>query len=341
VDKGKQSQRSSSGLAAAGANCPHPTARGEKIPIGISSCLLGERVRYDGGHKGHSYIVGTLGEYFDFKPFCPEMAIGLGVPRKPIRLYQGKDKVLRCVPSHDSGVDLTTKLEDCADGQRHWHALLCGYILKKDSPSCGMERVKVWGEESPVGNDSGVYARRLMQNMPWLPVEEEGRLGNAALRENFIQRVFVVHRWHQLLAEGLSVSGMVDFHARHKLILMSRDQLVCRRLGRLIASLDKSGLEAQAADYRDELMAALKIRVTRRNQVNVLQHIQGYLKRHLSPDDKQELRQVIESYRLGRLPLIVPITLLNHFFRKYPNDYIARSWYMNPYPGEMSLQNAI
>ena len=313
----------------------------EKIPVGISSCLLGERVRYDGGHKGHSYIMGTLGDYFEFRPFCPELAIGLGVPRKPIRLWRNEEKEIRCVAVDDTEADFTGKLARCADAQIDWQRQLCGYILKKDSPSCGMERVKIWDNVMPAREGVGVYAGRMMENLPYLPMEEEGRLGDAVLRENFVQRVFVMQRWFRLQAEGLTVAGLTDFHARHKLIIMSHDQILYQRLGQLVATTTRDNLAENANSYLHRLMQALKTRATRGKHVNVLQHIQGYLKTHLDRDDKQELTQAIDRYRIGQLPLIVPITLLNHYFRKHPNDYIANSWYMQPYPEELSLQNTI
>ena len=318
-----------------------PAPLTEKIPIGISSCLLGDRVRYDGGHKGHSYITGTLGEYFEFRSFCPELAIGLGVPRKPIRLVRTGEKDIHCVEINDQDKNYTEQLTDCAEAQSAWLKTLCGYILKKDSPSCGMERVKVWGDNMPMRDGVGLFARRLMENFPYLPVEEEGRLGDSVLRENFVQRVFVMQRWLELNSAAMSVGKLVDFHARHKLIIMSHDQTCYRELGRLVANTNKENLSSNALEYLLGLMQALKIRATRKNHVNVLQHIQGYLKNHLGADDKQELVQTIENYRLGLLPLIVPITLLNHFFRKHPNEYISNSWYMNPYPSELCLQNAI
>ena len=312
-----------------------------KIPVGISSCLLGEKVRYDGGHKGHSYIMRTLNEYFDFKPFCPEVTIGLGIPRKPIRLWRNEKKEIRCVGVSDASLDFTERLEDCGDAQYGWHKNLCGYILKKDSPSCGMERVKIWDDVMPKREGIGVYADRLMMNFPYLPVEEEGRLGDAILRENFIQRVFAMHRWLGLTTGSLSVSSLGEFHARHKLILMSHDQTSYRELGQLVALTTKASLLEDSKKYLIGFMKALKKTATRRNHVNVLQHIQGYLKVSLDADDKKELVRTIENYRKGQLPLIVPITLLNHFFRKYPNTYISNSWYMKPYPEELMLQNSI
>lgn len=317
------------------------TRSATRIPVGISSCLLGEKVRYDGGHKSHSYIAQTLGEYFEFRPFCPEMAIGLGVPRKPIRLSRADGPDIKCVAVDNPEHDFTPALQQCADEQRDWQQQLCGYILKKDSPSCGMERVKVWDDVMPVRDGSGVYARQLMHNFPYLPVEEEGRLGDAVLRENFIQRVFALHRWHAMIAAGLSVASLIEFHSRYKLVIMSHDQNQYRALGQLVAGTTSDNLSANASAYLLQFMQALKLRATRGNHVNVLQHIQGYLKADLDADDKQELVQTITSYRHGLLPLIVPITLLNHYFRKFPSSYIANSWYMNPYPAEMKLQNEI
>lgn len=312
----------------------------EKIPVGISACLLGEEVRFNGGHKLHSYIDKTLGEYFSFQSFCPEVDIGLGIPRRPIRLIR-RDGEVSCVDIEDYTLDYTQQLIDSADAQKAWQAGLCGFILKKDSPSCGMERAKVYDGKQTVRDGVGIFAARLMQNFPELPVEEEGRLGDAVLRENFIQRVYVMYRWRKLLDEGVSVGGLTDFHARHKLILMSHCQKTYRELGPLLASARKNNVEAIAADYIRSLMTALKKRASRGDHVNVLQHIQGYLRDKLDAGDKAELLDAYERYRLGQLPLIVPITLLNHHFRRHPDEYISRSWYMHPYPSQMSLQNHI
>ena len=218
---------------------------------------------------------------------------------------------------------------------------MCGFILKKDSPSCGMERVKVYEGHGTTKDGVGVFAQTMMERFPALPVEEEGRLGDAVLRENFIQRVYVMYRWLQLLRDGVTVASLTDFHARHKLILMSHCQATYRALGPLLAGARKDNVQAIAYEYIPQLMTALKKRASRGDHVNVLQHIQGYLKADLDADDKAELKESFERYRQGLLPLIVPITLLNHHFRKHPNDYISRSWYMHPYPAEMALQNHI
>ena len=310
----------------------------QKIPIGISSCLLGEEVRFDGGHKRHSYITGTLSHYFEFHPICPEVGIGLGIPRPTIHLVE-QDGKIRCVGVKDSNQDFTERLRDYADQLQKQHANLCGYILKKDSPSCGMERVKVYSRSLAQRKGSGIYADRLMRNNPLLPAEEEGRLGDPGLRENFIQRVYVLHRWRSMLADGLSSPKLIEFHARHKLIIMSRGDY--RELGHLLTNLKNENLAEIADKYILNLMKILKRVATRKQHVNVLQHIQGYLKKPLDSDDKAELCEVIERYRLGEIPLIVPLTLLKHHFRKCPDPYIENSWYLSPYPPELQLSNQL
>ncbi|NOT85170.1 MAG: DUF1722 domain-containing protein [Methylococcaceae bacterium] len=310
----------------------------QKIPIGISSCLLGEKVRYDGGHKRDAYINGTLSAYFDFHPFCPEVEIGLGIPRPAIQLIK-VDNEIRCIGAKDPTLDVTERLRNYADQQAPLHAVLCGYIVKKDSPSCGMSKVKVHCNQQYERSGAGIYAEQMMRNNPLLPVEEEGRLGDPRLRENFIQRVYVLHRWKLLLAEGLSAQKLTQFHAQHKLIIMSHADYA--ELGQLLASLSKNNLMQVADSYSVQLMALLKKVATRRRHVNVLQHIQGYLKQALSSDDKAELGELIERYRNSEIPLIVPLTLLKHHFRKCPDPYIEQSYYMSPYPPELQLSNLL
>lgn len=309
-----------------------------KIPIGISSCLLGQPVRFDAGHKRDSYIVGTLSHYFEFHPFCPEVEIGLGVPRPSIHLVK-QDNALYCLGVKDPSLDVTGRLQEHARSLASTHAKLCGYILKKDSPSCGMTHVKVYHNNLPKREGVGIYAQEMMRNNPLLPVEEEGRLGDPGLRENFIQRVYVLHRWQEMLAEGLNAQGLTRFHARHKLMIMSRADY--RELGQLLTNLTKENLASLAEQYILLLMQTLNKKATRSGHVNVLQHIQGYLKKNLSADDKAELCEIIERYRRGDVPLIVPITLLKHHFRKTPDPYIEESYYMSPYPQELQLINAL
>jgi uncharacterized protein YbbK (DUF523 family) len=225
---------------------------GQRLLIGISSCLLGERVRFDSGHKNHSYITKTLSEYFDFRPFCPEVAIGLGIPREPIRLVRDQaDAPVRCVGTKNTAMDVTEALQATAHEQFNWVAGLDGYIFKKDSPSCGMERVKVYKQAMPERTGVGIYAAEILQAFPHLPVEEEGRLGDAGLRENFIKRVFLYRRWRQLVASRPVSSDLVRFHARHKLIYMSHSQDKTRKLGRLVAAIDNMPIEAFCQQYID------------------------------------------------------------------------------------------
>lgn len=312
----------------------------DTILVGISGCLLGELVRYDGAHKYHSYIERTLGQYFQFRSFCPEVAAGLGTPRPAVQLREINQQI-KVVGVKDHNLDVTEALTQVGDQQRDWLIDLCGYILKKDSPSCGMERVKVYRNDIPGRSGVGIFAAYLQQNFPTLPIEEEGRLGDPCLRENFIQRVFVRHRWQQLCQRPLTANALMTFHSAHKLIAMSHEQNRARDLGRLIAEVRLDNIENIAQQYIVDLMACLKIVATRGNHVNVLQHIQGYLKHKLDSDDKQELVETIETYRQGRVPLIVPLTLLKHHFRKQPDAFIEQSHYMNPHPAELSLLNEI
>ncbi len=315
------------------------------IKIGISSCLLGENVRFDSGHKKNAYITGVLLDYFKFVPFCPEVKIGLGIPREPIRLVNINDET-HCIGTKNKELNVTQALKDTAEDQHHWHTDLCGYILKKDSPSCGMARVKLYSSADSKNNHStkdgiGIYAQRLMENFPFLPVEEEGRLTDAHLRENFIQRVYIYSRWRDLCESGLNWSKLQDFHANHKYIFMSHDQLKAKELGALLADTKDKDIEQLAMVYLEKMTILLKITASRKKHVNTLHHIQGYLKKSLDSDDKAELKELIDGYQKGLLPLIVPITLLRHHFRRCPNEYITRSFYMDPHPGEMMLLNNI
>ena len=316
------------------------TESGDKIPLGISSCLIGEKVRFDGGHKQNRYILDTLGLYFSFRSFCPEMAIGMGVPRETIRLVE-LDGRMQAVGVKNANLVVGDDLREIANQQKHWHSDIFGYIVKKDSPSCGMERVKVWSKDQAQRRGTGLYTEVLMSNFPNLPIEEEGRLGDPRLRENFIQRVFIYKRWKDMLETKLSWALLTDFHARHKLILYSHDQDRGRSLGRELAEAGGQSVDEYAPHYLSELMQILKITAKRSNHVNVLEHIRGYLKQELDTDDKAELSDSIENYRKGLLPLIVPITLLRHHFRKYPNEYIDRSFYLHPHPDELMLLNSL
>jgi len=312
----------------------------ERPQIGISSCLLGEGVRYDGGHKHSRYITNTLGQHFEFVSYCPEMAIGLGIPRPPIRLVTREHGVV-AVGVDDGSLDVTARLSGYALDVARKSANLSGYILKKDSPSCGMERVKVYTGKQPHKKGIGVYAGELMRQLPNLPVEEEGRLMDPGLRENFVERVFTFHRWQQMLAAGLSASRLVDFHTRHKFSVLAHDEKVYRELGRLVADAGGADIPALAESYVTLLMAGMRKRATPRKHANVLMHIMGFFKDQLDTDDKEEMLALIDAHRQELVPLIVPITLINHFLRKFPSEYIQNQVYLSPHPRELMLRNHI
>lgn len=313
----------------------------DKIPIGISSCLLGQEVRYDGGHKHNAYITQTLGEFFIFMPFCPELAIGMTVPRPPIQLRE-VDHAIRAIGVNDDSIDKTEALLEYGKEIAEKNQQLCGYIFKKDSPSCGMERVKVYSQSGmPEKKGQGLYAAAFMARQPALPVEEEGRLMDPHLRENFVERVFIYARWQQYLADGMTAARLVDFHTRHKFIIQAHDEVAYRQLGRLVSDAGSGDIQETSAIYLLQLMTALKKLATTKTHSNVLMHIMGFLKSQLDTQDKKELLEILEEYRLGKLPLIVPVTLLKHYLRIYPDEYINQQYYLNPHPGELMLRNHI
>ena len=312
--------------------------------LGISSCLLGNPVRFDGGHKNNAYVQKNLADHFNFAPFCPEVAIGLPTPRKPIRLVAAEgDTTIRVVQIDDASLEYGKQLARYADKVSAGLGQYCGYILKKDSPSCGMERVKVYEKENapPVRRGVGAYAARLMQQRPELPIEEEGRLMDPGLRENFITRVFTLFRWREMNALGLTKSRLVEFHTRHKFLLLAHHEVTYRELGKVIANLSNQNLEELASEYLLKLMNGLKHKANPNKHANVLMHIMGFFKDKMSADDKAELLELIEAHRTGMVPVIVPITLVNHYSRKFPHEYIARQYYLEPHPRELMLRNNI
>jgi len=313
----------------------------QKIIIALSSCLQGQEVRFDSSHKHNRYITDTLGEYFDFKSFCPEVAIGMGVPRPPIRLVKTGDQI-RVRGVKDPEQDVTDELKAYAQQVADDLTDVSGYIFKSRSPSCGMERVNVYSEKGhPLESSSGIYAAGIMRAHPSMPVEEEGRLMDSHLRENFIERIYIYHRWQQYQNDDFTTSSLVDFHTRHKFIIQAHDETIYRQLGRLVAEAGKSQLSDTANEYIALLMKALKKLATNKTHTNVLQHIMGFLKENMSAEDKQELLEVIDDYRLEKLPLIVPITLMKHYLRKHPNDYISSQYYLDPHPKELMLRNTL
>ena len=311
-----------------------------RIRIAISGCLLGQEVRYDGGHRHNEYITETLGQYFDFTPLCPEVWIGMGIPRPPIRLVRQAGEV-RARGVTDPTLDVTDPLAAYADRVAPKLDRVSGYILKKNSPSCGMERVKLYSAKGmPVGQAAGIYAGRLMERRPELPFEEEGRLMDPVRRENFIERVFVYHRWQQI-EKRLTARALVDFHARHKFIVLAHDEKAHRTLGRLVAQAGRGRVEERGERYIRDLMAALKKPATRNRHSNVLQHIAGYFKKQIDGPNRGELQDIISRYRRGLVPLVVPITLLRHYLRRFPDAYLDTQWYLAPHPDELMLRNQI
>ena len=315
----------------------------EEIRLGISSCLLGEPVRFDGGHKHDRYLTGVLGQWVRWVPVCPEVDIGLPIPRPTIRL-ENHDGTVRLVNPR-SREDLTDRMRSYAEDKvaELQQLELDGYVLKRASPSCGMERLKVYppGGGSPDRNGIGIYAEVLMQRWSGLPVEEEGRLNDPVLRENFIERVFCRHRWRNLLAAGLSRSRLVEFHTAHKLLLRSHNEAGYRRLGRIVAAAGTIPDEELFANYEAEMDLTLATRTTVKRHVNVLYHILGYLKKLVEPDDKRELITLIEDYRNGLVPLIVPITLLRHHVHRHQIRYMLGQLYLEPHPKELMLRNRV
>jgi uncharacterized protein YbgA (DUF1722 family)/uncharacterized protein YbbK (DUF523 family) len=317
-------------------------AAGAKIRLGISTCLLGERVRYDGGHKLDRYLVDTLGRYAEFVPVCPEMECGLGVPRESMRLV-GDPESPRLVTTR-SNLDMTDRMKLWAARRvRELEAAdLCGFIFKSDSPSSGMARVRVYGDKGvPARKGVGLFARAFMERFPLVPVEDDGRLHDPEIRENFIERVFAFRRWKDIASGRKSRADLVRFHAEHKLMLMAHSEKHMREMGKLVAQAKRLPAGEIYARYQALLMDALKTRATVKKNCNVLTHMLGFFKKQLSSDEKQELMEVTERYRSRYVPLIVPITLFNHFVRKYDQPYLASQYYLSPHPAELALRNHV
>ncbi|MDP3846814.1 MAG: DUF523 and DUF1722 domain-containing protein [Pseudomonas sp.] len=314
----------------------------EPLKLGISACLLGAQVRFNGGHKQSQLCSRVLSEHFQFVPVCPEVGIGLSTPRAPIRLV-GEPQAPRAIGTVKREMDVTDAL--AAYGERMATELqgICGYIFMQQSPSCGLERVKVYQANGmpTTGGGRGIFAQAFCARHPDLPVEEDGRLNDAVLRENFLTRVYAYARWQQLLHSGLTRQSILDFHSRYKYQLMATDPVQYQALGQLLGNLSQYDLAELAPRYFSQLMQALKKCATRRTHSNVLQHLCGYLKKALSGADKQEVSQLIEQYRNGIVPLVVPLTLLKHHLRHHPDAYIARQVYLQPHPENLSLRNAL
>jgi uncharacterized protein YbgA (DUF1722 family)/uncharacterized protein YbbK (DUF523 family) len=314
----------------------------EPIKLGVSACLLGEEVRYDGGHKKDRFITNTLGNYVEFVPVCPEVEAGFGIPRESMHL-EGDPDAPRLITTK-SKRDMTDQMMKWAHGRvRELVAEnLCGFIFKSRSPSSGMERVKVFNEKGmPVQKGVGLFARAFMDHFPLIPVEEEGRLHDFKLRENFIESMFVLKRWRTCLEERKSRGRLVKFHTEHKMLIMSHNVEHYRTMGKLVAEAKKRSLVVLYDDYQKLLMAALRLKTTVKKNYSVLQHMMGYFKKNLTGDEKQELLEVFDHYRKGHVPLIVPVTLINHYVRKYDKTYLKQQHYLHPHPVELQLRNHV
>ncbi|MBI2992727.1 MAG: DUF1722 domain-containing protein [Gammaproteobacteria bacterium] len=292
----------------------------KRIRIAISSCLLGERVRYDGNHKRDAYINDVLSQHFEFVPFCPEMAIGLGVPRATLRLRLSSHGV-RAVQSDRGGHDVTRALAAYGRRVAGSDTGISGYIFKARSPSCGPARVKVYDfNGSPSGTAMGIYASAIMETLPLLPVEDEGRLNDPDLRDSFIERVWVCHCWHQLLEKGMTAAALLKFHTEHKFLIPAHSRTALRVLGQITAGLNHD-VNMAADHYVQRLMQALSRPARRVNQANVLQQVAGFFQGALNASDRKELHDAIDSFGKADLPIIVPLTLIRHHLRQNPHAW--------------------
>ncbi len=311
-----------------------------RIRLGISSCLLGENVRWNGGHKLDRFLTDTLGQYVEYFPVCPEVECGFGIPRETFRLV-GDPEDPRLVTSR-TNVDHTERMKTWAR-QRVAELEkedLCGFIFKSDSPSSGMQRVKVYNPKGmPEKKGVGMFARAFMERFPLIPVEEDGRLHDPKLRELFIEQIFALKRWRETIAQKRSLGSLVDFHTRHKLLILSHSPNHFRVMGKLVADGKKLPIGDLFTQYETLLIEALRLKTTVKKNSNVLQHVMGYFKKQISGDEKQEILEIIDQYRSEYVPLIVPITLMNHYVRKYDQPYLKQQVYLNPHPVALKLRN--
>jgi uncharacterized protein YbgA (DUF1722 family)/uncharacterized protein YbbK (DUF523 family) len=314
----------------------------EKVKIGISSCLIGEKVRYDGSHKRDSYITDTLGQYFKWVTVCPEVEYGLPVPRKPMHLVGTVDSP-RLVTIF-TGVDHTEGMLKWAEKKLKnlENKNLCGFIFKSKSPSSGIGGVKIYSPSRILSQKgTGIFGGAFKRFFPIMPVIDDRSLHNPGFRENFIERVFIYKQWKDLLNKGGSIHDLITFHTEHKLLILSHSPKHYRALGHLVADAKKFKLEDLHSKYIELLTEGFRLLATVKKNRNVLMHIFGYFKKYLSYDDKSELLEVIENYHKGFVPLIVPITLIKHYVRKFDEPYLKKQYYLNPHPVEMMLRNHV
>ncbi len=315
-----------------------------KIQIGISACLLGHEVRYNGGHKRSAFCSQELSQHFEFIPYCPEVAAGLGIPRKPIRLV-ARNAAIEAEESNNPDQVVTHLLKEAGDHfiAEHSHRM-SGYIFMNKSPSCGIDRVKVYHPNGhPDGTNRGVFSNQVIEHLPHLPVEEAGRLNDPLLREQFITQVMQYHDWKTEIEPHLSKSGLIAFHTKQKYLLLSHSPKHYQDLGHLIADLRQDDLSSIATKYITLFMQALRIPATRKKHTNVLMHIQGYLKDVMTVGESQELTQLIGHYHQGIVPLIVPLTLIKHYIKQRGgiSEFIKLQTYLQPHPFELGLRNRL
>ena len=313
-----------------------------KFKIGISSCLLGNEVRWNAGHKLDKYLTRTLGKFVEYVPVCPEVEAGFGVPRESFRLV-GDPEYPRLI-TFKSKTDHTDQMRTWA--KKRVRELekenLCGFIFKSDSPSSGMIRVKVYNDKGmPHKVGVGMFARAFMEHFPLIPVEDDGRLNDPIIRENFILQIFTMKRWRDNLTKKRGMGKIVEFHTDNKLLILSHSPKHYRLMGKMVADGKKMPIGELYHQYQQLLMEALKLKTTIKKNTNVLQHLMGYFKKQLSSDEKQELLEVFDQYRQELVPLIVPITLINHYVRKYDQTYLKRQTYLNPHPVELKLRTHV
>ncbi len=312
------------------------------ITVGVSSCLLGEHVRYDGGHKHDRYITGTLGRFFSFEPVCPEVECGMTTPREAMRL-EGDPAAPRLI-TRQSRLDKTDQMQMFCSARiaRLKQLDLCGFIFKKDSPSSGLFRVKVYGQDGlPRKIGQGLFAASFVRNFPRIPVEEAERLHDDSIRENFIERVFCYRRWKDFLAESPDLGGLVEFHTGQKLMMMAHSPQIYREMGTLVAHGKNATWTDLLLQYEELYMKGLALQATVRKNTNVLQHIMGYFKKELTSAEKSELLEVISQYHNHLVPLIVPLTLIKHYVNRYNQTYLKRQVYLSPHPAELMLRNHV
>jgi len=320
-----------------------PASEDPPIRIGVSACLLGQEVRFDGGHKRNEFITETLGRFVEFVPVCPEFELGLGVPRETLRLVKDLHGNVSLI-SNKRGIDHTAAMGIFAERRTAslTREALSGYLLKKDSPSCGMERVKVYGSGGMPSRDGrGLYAAGLLSRYPNLPVEEEGRLNDPRLRENFIERVFAYRRLRSFFGGRWTIGGLVAFHTAHKLQLLAHAPATYRELGRLVADAKGASRTEVRDHYESRFMTALKQIATPARHTNVLQHMAGYFSNKLDAASRNELVTLIDDYRRGLVPLIVPMTLIRHYVRLHSISYLEGQLYLEPHPKELMLRNHV